>query len=510
MRKKLFSVLLISILFVSSVAFAGGHSQTIDLKTGFNFISLVLNPDATSAIEIKKQFSNVDDIYSYSSSAGSFASVNEGTLIGLNAGLGYIIKASSPKPISITGTAVSTVGDIKLKPGFNLAGFSKVSEIIKFSELMTKFSVIKGMYKWNASSGSFIQVTKTNNSSELLDGVDPAVTGGQSYFVDLASDAVLNYDAGSISIASSGGTPPPGGTTPPPGGTTPPGGDSTTEVSSATAVYTLSAIKETKDSVEISASATDQSAVKVTDGGNLTLKNSSISSSGNTSSMDNSSFYGLNAAVLAVKSGVIILSDTVVNTTGSGANGVFAYGEGSRIDMTNLKINCVATGAHGVDATGGAILNMKNVDIITAGNGAAAAIATDRGGGTINVEGGIVKTTGTKSPGIYSTGIITATGTKITTTVSEAITIEGKNTVTLNNCTLSSGKNNGAFIYQSFSGDASVGTGIFNMNGGSMTAAEGPVFYSTNTTAEINLKNADITSASGILLKAGADSWGTA
>lgn len=47
------------------------------------------------------------------------------------------------------------------------------------------------------------------------------------------------------------------------------------------------------------------------------------------------------------------------------------------------------------------------------------------------------------------------------------------------------------------------------MNGGSITTYEGPMFYSTNTDALINLKGAKISAESGILLKAGADQWGT-
>ncbi len=41
-----------------------------------------------------------------------------------------------------------------------------------------------------------------------------------------------------------------------------------------------------------------------------------------------------------------------------------------------------------------------------------------------------------------------------------------------------------------------------------MNVKEGPVFYSTNTTANITLRNTQITSESGILLKAGTDMWG--
>jgi hypothetical protein len=285
------------------------------------------------------------------------------------------------------------------------------------------------------------------------------------------------------------------------------GSGDTTEVT-GTGFYTLNSGSATKSNETLTASEKDQSAAIVSNGANLTLSNMKIATSGNSSSMDSSSFYGLNAAVLAKTNSKISISNTTINTTGTGANGVFACGNGASIDLNNVTINCKASGAHGVDATVAGVLTMKNVNITTAGDGAAAAIATDRGGGTITATGGTVITTGTKSPAIYSTGNITVSDAKLQSSASEVAVIEGKNSITVNNCNMSTDKNYGVFIYQSMSGDASVGCGTFTMNGGSLTANEGPMFYSTNTTGVINLKNAALTCKSGVLLKAGADQWG--
>lgn len=114
----------------------------------------------------------------------------------------------------------------------------------------------------------------------------------------------------------------------------------------------------------------------------------------------------------------------------------------------------------------------------------------------------------TSSPAIYSTGNITVSNATLKSTASEIAVIEGKNTITVNNCNMLTTKNYGVFIYQSMSGDATVGSGTFTMNGGTLTATEGPLFYSTNTTGLINLKNAVLNAKSGILLKAGANQWG--
>jgi len=255
---------------------------------------------------------------------------------------------------------------------------------------------------------------------------------------------------------------------------------------------------------------TDTSAIYVINKGNLVLRNPDIKTSGDTSSNDASSFYGLNAAVLATSGSTVQITGGSVTTTGTGANGVFSTGKGTTINLTDVSINCTGDGGHGVDATLEGVLNLKDVDMVTSGSHGAA-IATDRGSGTINVIGGKAVTYGVDSPGIYSTGVITVKDAIVSGIGAEGAVIEGKNTIALTNTTLNCGtqKTGGIMIYQSFSGDAEEGTGNFIMNGGSISAEVGPVFYVTNTEAEIKLYAVNITSASGVLIKAEAtDRWG--
>ncbi len=65
-------------------------------------------------------------------------------------------------------------------------------------------------------------------------------------------------------------------------------------------------------------------------------------------------------------------------------------------------------------------------------------------------------------------------------------------------------------IYQSMSGDAEGTQGIFTMTGGSLNyaPASGPLFYVTNSTAVITLKEVTIASGSPLLVKAAAGNWG--
>jgi len=261
-------------------------------------------------------------------------------------------------------------------------------------------------------------------------------------------------------------------------------------------------------SASFAATGTDESAVTA-DGTSQTLANAAITSTSTCSSSDSASFYGINAAVLATNGGAVILTCSSVTTTGAGANGVFAYGSGSSATLSEVTIGCSGQYAHGVDAAGGGALVLSAVDIATTGANSAA-IATDRGGGTVSVTGGTMTTTGADSPGVYSTGEVTISGASITASGAEGAVVEGANSLALASTSLSAAKKWGVLIYDSTSGDASAGTGTFTMSGGSLSAAVGPLFHVTNTSATIELTGVTATATSGILLQAAAGSWGTA
>jgi len=253
----------------------------------------------------------------------------------------------------------------------------------------------------------------------------------------------------------------------------------------------------------------DISAVEITGSGTLTVSNSKIWSSGNTTSTDSSSFYGLNAAVLATSGSTITLTNDSITTTGKSGNGVFAYGT-STVNMTSDTIKCLADGGHGIYAAGGGTINATNV-IATSTGGSSSVIATDRGGGTITVSGGSYTAGGNNSAAVYSTGNITCTNATLTATGAEALVIEGANYITLNNCKVKSTYNKwGSLIYQSMSGDASGTDGNLTMTDGSFTYTgnAGGMFYNTNSTANISLNNVTLINSCDTLVRCIKGSWG--
>ena len=271
-----------------------------------------------------------------------------------------------------------------------------------------------------------------------------------------------------------------------------------------------------------SSSGVDENALRIENGATATLSGIEVNKSGGqTSNTENSDFYGMNAGILVRDGATLNLTGAVVNTSAQGGNGVFCYGSGTTLNITDTTIRTTMDNSGGIETAGGGVTNASNLDIETQGN-SAAAIRSDRGGGTVSVEGGTYTTGGTGSPSIYSTADITVRDADLTATSSEAVVVEGKNSVTLENCTVvgnmtgtyQNGSENihNVMLYQSMSGDADMGHSSFTMIGGSLTAQAGDLFYVTNTSCTIELSGVELTLANDVLLTVagndGSRGWG--
>lgn len=257
--------------------------------------------------------------------------------------------------------------------------------------------------------------------------------------------------------------------------------------------------------------------VILADGEEASYENLLIEKTGDSDGED-ADFYGDNAAVFATNGANLTLSNLVVNTDGEHANGIFSYGEGTVVTVSDTVINTSSNTSGGIMITGGGTMYGENLTIVTQGR-SSAALRSDRGGGTGVFTGGYYETNGKGSPAIYCTADITVEGGELLSNVSEGIVIEGKNSVTLNDCTVvannveknsdKSDKYQAVKIYQSMSGDASVGTSLFTMTGGSMTSLNGGMFWVSNTSTEIYLENVAFTYASEDFLTAEGAGWGS-
>ena len=279
---------------------------------------------------------------------------------------------------------------------------------------------------------------------------------------------------------------------------------------------------------EYVSSEADENAILVQGDIEVSIENVRVDKTGDSDGGDNTSFYGINSAILATSGATLSLKNLNITTNATGANGVFSYGgsattnnttsDGTTINISDSTITTKKDNSGGIMTTGGGKTNAYNLTITTSGI-SSAAIRSDRGGGTVNVDGGTYTTEGSGSPTIYSTAEITVKNANLISKVAEGIVVEGKNSVVIENCdlTASNTKLNGLsttykniFLYQSMSGDADTGNSSFTAKNSKITTNNGDTFYVTNTSSTISLTNNTIINNdnNGNFLRAKADSWG--
>ena len=256
---------------------------------------------------------------------------------------------------------------------------------------------------------------------------------------------------------------------------------------------------ETVSDTTLESTGTDENAALVSNGAEVTFSNDAISrTSSDSQGGDNSSFYGVGAAVLATD-GTAYVKGSTVTTDSKGGAGLFAYGDGT-VYVADTDITTQQDTSGGIHAAGGGKLYAWDLNVETNGE-SSAAIRSDRGGGTMVVDGGTYTSNGVGSPAVYCTADIAVNNAELTANGSEAVCIEGLNSLRLYNSNLTGNMSDDeqndttwtVILYQSMSGDSEVGNSTFQMDGGTITSKNGGLFYTTNTECTITLKDVDIT-----------------
>ncbi|WP_026652069.1 hypothetical protein [Butyrivibrio proteoclasticus] len=310
-----------------------------------------------------------------------------------------------------------------------------------------------------------------------------------------------------------------------PGGGFGGGGNASADIDYKGATEITSA--DTQENETYESTTADESALLIATSDDVTITKPTVTKTGDSDGGDSCNFYGLNAAVLVKDGSTTTITGGTITSDADGANGVFSYGgnagqngaegDGTTVIISDTTITTTGNGSGGIMTTGGGITKASNLTVETSGQ-SSAAIRTDRGGGTVTVDGGTYTTNGLGSPSIYSTADITVSNATLVSNLSEAVCIEGMNSITLTNCDMTANNTdtngNATFydtimIYQSMSGDADSGTSTFDMTDSTLTSMNGHVFHVTNTNAVINLENVKIVNkdSENILLSVCDDGW---
>lgn len=332
---------------------------------------------------------------------------------------------------------------------------------------------------------------------EMPEGDAPEVADGESDTEELTWENIEEGDTISVTLDEDGNADTisvmsmNGGA---PGGQ--PGGG-TQEVDSYESETNYTEDVET-DGETYASSGKDENAVLVSDNANVTIKNAEITrTSEESTGGDTSSFYGVGAALLNIE-GNTFISDSNIETNAAGGAGLFAYADGV-IYAADTSVSTEQDTSGGIHAAGGGTFYGWDLEVETQGE-SSAAIRSDRGGGMMVIDGGTYTSNGTGSPSIYCTADIAVNNAELNATASEAVCIEGLNSLHLYGCDLAGNMGDdeqndctwNVILYQSMSGDSEVGNSTFEMDGGTLTAENGGMFYTTNTESTITLSNVDI------------------
>ena len=294
------------------------------------------------------------------------------------------------------------------------------------------------------------------------------------------------------------------------------------------AQYVVDGVAASIKSGTYESTSDDEVVFLVINGGTLSLEDGVVINKSGSENFngrgDSYSFYGTNSAVVVVgEKSQVGITDTTINTSVDGANAVVAT-DGGSVVFANIAINTTKDASRGLHATYKGKIVGNDGTISTQGQ-SCAALATDRGEGTVKVSGMTLSTAGAGSPLIYSTGEIEVASSTGTATGAQIAVVEGKNSIVLKDCDFSANgignrnsvDNAGVMIYQSMSGDASVGVGSFEATDCKLTVLSTssvytttPFFFVTNTEAEITLSNVEpnFYEDSYFVLATGTDEWG--
>lgn len=323
-------------------------------------------------------------------------------------------------------------------------------------------------------------------------------------------------NAATVTISDNAGGQPGGNT---PGGGSP-GGSASSQPESYNAVTEYTEDTEVSDET-FSSTGSDENAVLVSNGANVTLKDITLDrTSSDSTGGDSSSFYGVGAGLL-VTDGTVTIDNATITTDSAGGAGIFSYGNGN-VTVSDITITTRQDTSGGIHVAGGGTLTAKNLTVTTNGE-SSAAIRSDRGDGTMTVDGGSYTSNGTGSPAVYCTADISISNAALTANGSEAVCIEGLNSLKLTDCDLTGNIpeneqndcNWTVILYQSMSGDSEVGNSDFSMTGGSLTSKNGGMFYTTNTESTFYLSGVDLSysDSNDFLLKCTGNSnargWGS-
>ncbi|KAJ0416732.1 hypothetical protein BJY00DRAFT_325989 [Aspergillus carlsbadensis] len=261
--------------------------------------------------------------------------------------------------------------------------------------------------------------------------------------------------------------------------------------------YTYSDTDVELDHETLSVDANDTSVLVITEGSNVNLSYVDVVKHGYSTWLNQASFFGTNAALNIANGSTSYIADSNV-TTHNGAAGIFAYGTGTTVHVSNTDFYSSGPVSHALYAAGNGTIYASNVRSY-AGGYRCSTFSGDSPAGYIYVSDSISHTAGIGSATFYALGEIHATNVVGHTEKAPALFSDGAQKAVLDNVDLTAGLLAGTVMFSSST--RTTGASLSFTNSRLTTLEEDmPALWFGNVIAEASLVATELNTASGILL----------
>ncbi|HRX59261.1 MAG TPA: hypothetical protein P5075_10840 [Eubacteriales bacterium] len=278
-----------------------------------------------------------------------------------------------------------------------------------------------------------------------------------------------------------------------------------------TGAYTITADIREEGKSYVS-SAADENALRVENACTASVEDGTIEKlAGDASASDASAQFGLNAAVLTHGGAALTLQNSSVTSDAAGASGIFVYGAASSVSAESTSVRTAQDNACGLAAAGGAMLEAKNLSVLTQGASSAAILA--QSGASVIVDAGTYAASGQDSAAVVSYSNVSVSNATLRSSASGAVCVYGGGNVMLTGCTVSgsssalrsgTGKDEPCVLLAR-SEENDGASAVFTMTNGSLKSGGAALFSVTGTDAALTLSGVSLTLGNGVLLRVKSD-----
>ena len=253
-----------------------------------------------------------------------------------------------------------------------------------------------------------------------------------------------------------------------------------TDQSYFTAAKVFDGMKSVLNSNVYTASTEGENALLAKNESVLTIEGGMINKSGDSTDLEASHAYGLNAAMLITSGAQVNVNDVTVTSSSEGADGIFVSGSKSRAVLDNGLVKAAEDFSRGIAAAYGGTIDADAINVITSGE---------------------------DSPCIYSAANISLTNSTATAEQSSVAAVEGDNNISVRNCKLTGASDEGAIVYHDErQGTASTPAKCIVRNSEITNNAAGAMFYVDGINAAAAVTDTELVFGSGILADVVGDS----